>query len=169
METIENYQGVVEKIYKIDHPKVIKWTSYFKEKADIDDIFHNFNQSNLDSVDHAKIVGRFWYEFSKLAPKVLCICAGKVNCNLIRHYIIQTAFEELGERNHKAIHPELFKDSLRRIDALGITNGPIASLRTLELDTLDLFSESEILGFLLGMELPAEENIESVFSGLSYD
>jgi hypothetical protein len=98
-----------------------------------------------------------------------------VSTNEKRHYVIQTAFEELGMRRADKIHPELFwstvelsgatKDDLMRITS----NGRVGSaLQTLKKGLLSYKSDASVLGILLGLEIPAVENIETIYNALAY-
>jgi Iron-containing redox enzyme len=93
-----------------------------------------------------------------------------------RHYVIQTAFEELGMRDVSEIHPEMFK---RTCQSVGISTSEFGRLSTYQpvqelLQSLAArlkqnFDDDFILGMLLGLELPAEDNISSVFWSSAFD
>lgn len=98
----------------------------------------------------------------------------KLNDNLMRHYLIQIAFEELGGKSQDEIHCELFKEALSEI---GIGESEIESAvceaqKRLCHDfcyaLVRTNTNAEILGLNLGVEVIAAENIETLFSLLAY-
>lgn len=177
LELIVRSDRVFEKVYDDKSPEVLFWTSYFSKRANISDIFNEIwlrlaNKKKL----HAEVIGTFWHHFSSLAPQVMSLAAYKVSNNLIRHYIVQVVFEELGSRNHRMVHPDLFLDCLLEI---GVEDGRreelvrkylnSVSLSYLQKSMNDARSDSKILGILLGLEIDAEENISTILDALSYD
>lgn len=114
--TIYNNQ-TNEEILITDSAKVKKWTTYFHQDLTKSRIFENFNDQLPIDVLTARIVSSGWYEFSKLMPWILCCAATKVSTNLARHFIIQSAFEELGMRDQKQIHADMFWRAAHSIGA----------------------------------------------------
>ena len=177
LEMIVRSDRVYEIVYDKDSKEVTEWTEYFTKRAKIPQIFSEISKRLATrKYLHAEIVGTFWHHFSALAPQVMSLAAAKVDNNLMRHYIVQIIFEELGKRNHRFIHPDLFLDT---IESIGITTErrkEIVSchLSKIGLDELSQImmeakSNSEILGILLGLEIDANENIQTIFSALAFD
>ncbi len=161
--------------YTMNSPIVSKWKIYFHDKANIDEVFYGIrNHIKQQEKKTAAVVGSAWLSFNNMVPKLLLQSAVNVSNNLIRHYIVQVAFEELGGRKTDEIHSHLFRDVLNQIGVDDKTMSSISSLFGTEL--LDnLYSEmqnsktdAEILGMSLGLEINAEENIETLFQGLAY-
>lgn len=168
------YTGVQESIYVADHPDVIYWTVFFQERFKSLNIFEDYQYDSIESDFYkAKAVGTQWYRFSSFMPWFLCRAASMVDTNIKRHYVIQTAFEELGMRNADEIHPEMFKDATRMA---GLVEADYESMKsypavTIQLEWLanaliDATSDDEVMGLLLGLECPAEENIDTLFNSL---
>lgn len=170
------YKGIKETIYFASNPEVIRWTGFFSNRCREKGIFQTFSDRNSKkSKALAEIVGISWHEFSEFMPWLLCQAAAKVSTNEKRHYVIQSAFEELGMRSADEIHPNMFWEL---VQSIGVSNEKRFALRssrkirtTLEFLKDKLFAYStdcEILGLLLGLEIPATENIECVFSSLAH-
>ena len=168
---------VFEKVYTSDSPEVIQWTTYFYKKAVIPDIFKDiWNQMSTKRKLNAEVIGSFWHKFSALAPKVMCNGAAKVSNNLMRHFIVQIIYEELGKRDHRCIHPDFFLDC---VDKAGIVEArrlyllqkykDYVPFKYLEKIMSDAKNDSMVLGILLGLEINAEENIHTIFEALSFD
>lgn len=177
LEMIVRSDRVFERAYESTSPEVIEWTDFFYKRAKIEDIFKEI-WDQLKSKDKlkAEVVGTFWHHFSSLAPQVMSMAAYKVSNNSMRHYIVQVIFEELGSRNHRMIHPDLFLDCLTEIgvkdnrrDELVRKYLSLASFEYLLNIMNDAKSDSKILGILLGLEIDAEENISTILDALSYD
>lgn len=177
IEMIVRSDRVFENIYDKDSAEVIEWTDRFSKRANIPTIFNEIGKRiATKKFLNAEIVGTFWHHFSALAPQVMSIAAAKVDSNLMRHYIVQIIFEELGTRNHRLIHPDLFLDT---IEEIGVTkerrkNLVKKYLAILGLDNLvsvmnGAKTNSEILGILLGLEIDANENIQTIFDSLAFD
>lgn len=177
IEVIVRSDRVFDEIYDKDSDEVIEWTAFFSKRANIPEIFKDIeNRIAHKKYIHAEVVGTFWHHFSALAPKVMSIASARVENNLMRHYIVQVIFEELGTRNHRFIHPDLFLDV---IDKLGITQERRKELVSKYLTKLgfsnlcslmwEAKNSSEILGILLGLEIDANENIQTIFNSLSYN
>ncbi len=158
--------------FKASSEQVILWTKKFTELARIEEIFSPM-KLNVNSVESSKVVGKMWYEFSKFMPKYLCRTASKVESNEVQHYIVQVAFEELGSRKVSNLHCELFKKS---IEDIGVDINSIDK-NTLDLSCLNELwetlentnNQSFILGINLGLEIPANENIECLFQSCLFD
>lgn len=177
LEMIVRSDRVFENFYDKDSPEVVQWTEYFTMRANIPEIFREVGKKiSTKKFLHAEIVGTFWHHFSALAPQVMSIASAKVDNNLMRHYIVQIIFEELGTRNHRLIHPDLFLDA---IESIGVTTERRKVLVMKHLSKLgfnnltsimnEAKSNSEILGILLGLEIDANENIQTIFDSLAFD
>ncbi len=177
IEMIVRSDRVYETIYKEDSPEVVNWTAYFTERANISSIFFEIEKRiAVKNMALAEIVGTFWHHFSSLAPQVMSMAAAKVDSNLMRHYIVQIIYEELGTRNHRLIHPDLFLDA---IESVGVTDKKRSDLISNHFNKLgfsylnqimsEAKSNSEILGILLGLEIDANENIQTILDSLAYD
>lgn len=177
IEMIVRSDRVFEDVYDKDSSDVLKWTDYFTNRADIPQMFERTTKLiSSRKFLHAEVVGAFWHYFSSLAPQVMSIASAKVDNNLMRHYIVQIIFEELGTRNHRLIHSDLFIDAIESIGVtsqrrLGLTEKFLARLGFESLiDTMnDAKTNSEILGILLGLEINANENIQTVLSSLAFN
>jgi hypothetical protein len=168
---------VFEEVYESDSPIVIEETKRFKERAKIPQIFNEtWRRLNSKTKFHAEIIGTFWHYFSIVAPQVMSLGAAKVGNNLMRHYIVQIIFEELGGRKYKMIHPDLFLDCLEQI---GVTEAKREELlkKYLYAFPFDFLksamcaanTDARVLGILLGLEIDAEENIHTIYEALAHD
>lgn len=177
IEMIVRSDRVFENVYDKNSAEVIEWTEKFSKRANIPAIFSEIGKRIATKrFLHTEIVGTFWHHFSALAPQVMSIASAKVDNNLMRHYIVQIIFEELGTRNHRVIHPDLFLDA---IESIGVTTErrkyligkylPSLGFDSLVSVMTDAKTNSEILGILLGLEIDANENIQTIFDSLSYD
>jgi hypothetical protein len=98
-----------------------------------------------------------------------------VSDNEKRHYVIQTAYEELGMRDAAEIHPEMFREAAMQS---GVKDENIQQFMHYEPVTHQLAwlanrllhcdSDSEVMGMLLGLECPADENIDTIFNALAF-
>lgn len=171
------YDTVVEETFTLDSHAVLTWEKAFSERTPLTEVFDSY----LADTDHAilarqTVVGLLWYEFSKFSVWYLCQSAALLKDNLKRHFIIQYAFEELGMRDHRGIHCDLFKSAAIQS---GVDEGQYQKLgRHPELSSilesfrqtlLNYKDDAEILGLNLGMEFPAKENIDAVQRSLSAD
>lgn len=165
---------IEESHFTEDHPEVIKWTQRFRELAKVGSIFHSVETALRDRPTRAQLcIGAGWYEFTNSVPWMLCFLASKSEGNLARHFLIQTAFEELGGRNRNAIHSDLYMSALQRIGMDEGTvkeyievNVPLFALEKLKKSTHAVKGNPEIMGLCLGLELPANENISTILAGL---
>lgn len=177
IEMIVRSDRVFETVYDKDSPEVIEWTRYFTVRANIPTIFSSIEtRISCPKFLHAEVVGTFWHHFSALGPQVMSLGAAKVDNNLIRHYIVQILFEELGTRNHRLIHPDLFLDTIESIGVRDLRRNEIVANHLFKMNFDFLIStmneaktNSEILGVLLGLEINANENIQTIFDALSYN
>ena len=169
------YTRIKESTYSFDHPEVKAWTEFFEQETLKRNIFSRFFELNpVPSSARAVAVGTQWHRFSEFMPWFLCQAAALVPTNPIRHYVIQTAFEELGMRDSTEIHSDLF---WRTTESVGVTCNdrqrlsqyePVSSaLNFLKEELLGMKNYAEILGIMLGLEIPAKENIEAIFLSLS--
>jgi len=170
------YDYVQEKTYTADHPDVVEWANRFLKRFRGRKIFERFDSAHSSpSIVKAKVIGTQWHRFSEFMPYILCSASAKVSNNRLRHYTIQTAYEELGARNADEIHHEMFWETAlaagaQDSDRARMSNEPEIddALRFLEHALVTSNSDEEILGLLLGLEICAEENIETVFSSLAH-
>ncbi len=165
------YDAVVEKVFTSDHEALIRWTAFFGERLNQKTIFGYFLGPDFrPSFATASVVGPQWLRFSACMPRVLCQAAARVDSNECRHYVIQTAFEELGMRREDEIHCNLFRDCVRATGVSETESDRIDPLlERLYAEVKESKSQSFVLGFLLGLEMPAQENIESVFRSLAHN
>lgn len=168
---------VRETEFTTNHPVVVDKTKSFKERAEIARIFSHTWRCIAQHPTLAPFhVGPAWLEFSQTMPWVLCRLASAVDNNQVRHYIVQGAFEELGGRDNREIHPELFKQSIGLVGVgefrqAEFQSGPGVqrSINYLKYIVDNADSTAEVLGMCLGLEIPAIENIQTVFEGLTTD
>jgi hypothetical protein len=104
------------------------------------------------------------------------LAASKVRTNEIRHYIVQVAFEELGLRNVDQLHSKIFDDCLTMVgctkedqEAFHSNFNNVVPLNLLWDELQQTNSTEKILGIGLGLEIPALENIETLFNSLAHD
>ena len=177
LEEITRSDTVFDNQFTLESPPVLMWTRKFKNRAIIPQIFQGINEKlQTPSKLNSLIAGTMWHLFSSRVIKLMCVCAGKLSNNEIRHYVIQPIFEELGKRNHRMIHPDIFLDCLDDLDidqkqraSLYISHSSKLPLNWLEERINSANSDAEILGIMLGLEINAEENILTLSKALSYD
>jgi hypothetical protein len=170
------YNGTEEAIYTAEHPDVLLWTKKFEARTRNAAIFQTMIQThNTSSKERANVVGVLWHRFSEYMPQFLCQAAAQVSTNQIRHYVIQTAFEELGMRDSTEIHPDMFWQSALSAgvtaqdkDRLENDTRVNKTLNVLKEALSSSKTDSEILGMLLGLEIPAIENIEMIYQSLAH-
>jgi hypothetical protein len=177
--SLESYlrnDRVKEQIYSFDHPLVIEWTDYFSKRAEIPSMFKGiWEEVKHPKAANAIVVGSLWNQFSAWVPKLLVLGAAKVSNNLLRHYLVQIVFEELGGRDENEIHSRLFEESIRQIGLDRETENQLVQMA--DLSFFDLHynemnnsqSDSHVLGLNLGLEINAEENIDTLFRALAYN
>lgn len=177
IEMILRSDRVYEAVYLKESSEVIEWTKYFTNRANISSIFFEIRKRISDrNFFHAEIVGTFWHHFSALAPQVMSIGAGKVDSNLMRHYIIKVIYEELGTKDYRNIHPDIFLDTLEKIGVKDETREKLVKqyISKLGFSYLlqvmnDAKTNAEVLGILLGLEIDANENIQTIFDSLCFN
>jgi len=159
--------------FTCDHPQVMELSRVFREKAQLGASFDQVLESiRRDPKAGSLIVGAAWLEFTELVPWALCTLAGRVDNNLARHFVIQTAFEELGSRNRNAIHSDLFAQCIDQVGAglsstrEWIATHPVRALETLKQSVAQASCTTEVMGLCLGLELPANENIQTLVEGI---
>ncbi len=170
------YSGTKEATYTLEHPEVMAWTHQFEQRATEKKIFDLFTSLHAEpSREKATIVGVLWHRFSGFMPWFLCQAAAMVSSNEKRHYVIQTAFEELGMRDASEIHPNMFWNAAQIAgvtsearERIRSTKEPAEALTLLRTALSDSQSDAEVLGLLLGLEIPAVENIETILASLCY-
>lgn len=171
------YNSTVEEIYTHEHPEVVANTKQFQQRTTDALIFETYQTHHpKPSFQKAKVVGTQWHRFSSFMPWFLCQAAATVSTNEMRHYVIQTAFEELGMRDVSEIHPDMFWEACllagvtpndrQRLDSEASIGQTLEYLKT---NILAAHSDAEVMGMLLGLEIPAVENIETVYSALGHD
>ena len=173
---LSGYSETKEATYTSEHPGIVTWTHEFGRKVEEKKIFDVFTTLHAEpSQEKARVVGVLWHRFSDFMPWFLCQAAAKVSSNEKRHYVIQTAFEELGMRDAGEIHPDMFwkaaqiagvTDEAR--DRIRSASEPAEALNGLRAALSATQSDAEILGLLLGLEIPAVENIETILASLSH-
>lgn len=166
---------ITDKEFPLNSPEVTEWKNFFHDRAKIDVMFKCIrNHVETKEKRTAAVIGSAWLSFNNMVPKFLLQSAVNVSDNLIRHYIIQVAFEELGGRNTDEIHSHLFRNMLNQIGLDDKTMLNISSLfgtdllKQLYSDMQNSQSDAETLGMSLGLEINAEENIETLYQGLAY-
>lgn len=171
------YEGVKERIYSPNHPDVLQWESFFNERLERLQIFQKFDSATPNrSKSKSRVTSVQWHRFSEVGPWFECQAAALVSCNHMRHFLVQVAFEELGMRDENEIHPDLFWQASRLVGVTDLdrvrlsgNNGVGNALEFLKTSLLACKSDGEVLGMLLGLELPARENIETLFQAMAYD
>lgn len=155
---------------------VAEYTRFFQNLARPTVLFDSFRaQVTARTPQRAKVVGSLWYHLSEAIVDILCISLSKLENPRIRHHVIQTAYEELGEDSEAKIHTLLLRECLH---IAGVTDADILAwsgheavnqcIESLRENLLACVSDEEICGILLGMEIIAFENIGNVVDFLSY-
>lgn len=161
--------------YALDNPVVVGWTEFFSKITNDVEIFKQINEAQERSRSYATAVGDYWTQFSKFVPNFLIRSASMLSENKKRVHFVRIAYEELGEGKPNEIHSDLFEDVLTRV---GISELSLKefdhqyfvprSLEFLDASLSNAGSDSEIIGLGLGLEAPAYENIETIFSALQW-
>lgn len=162
--------------YTTDYPEVIEWGRRFQRRAAAAAPFARIGECLRNrSRQTAAVVGANWLSFSTWLPSFLTLSAARVKDNLVRHYLIQIAYEELGGRRSDEIHCRLFAEALagigigeKDLDSLGGAARPSDIYDDFYGALIRAESTAEILGLNLGVEIIADENIETLFSLLAY-
>lgn len=164
--------------FPADHPDVVRHTSRFLVRKDNAELFTEFTTAihGHRSRRSAALVGTSWLRFSKLMTVLPSEAVSRLTSSAARHFVIQTAYEELGEADPNMVHSDLFHVAL---DAIGISEEAILdwcgfepvthALARLRRHLAEGTSDAYILGLLHGLEIPAEDIIEHLFEALSYD
>jgi hypothetical protein len=156
--------------------RVTHYTNFFLKLADPDRIFQSFESKiPVKSRDTAKVIGSLWYHLSEAIVDILCVALAKLENPYIRHFVIQTAYEELGENSEKMIHTTLLRQCLKvaGVDESDILKwsgeaGVKEAIDKLHQNLKACKSDAEICGLLLGLEIIAYENIRNVVNSLTY-
>lgn len=166
---------IPEQTYDYNNPEVIYWTRQFREFGQKRDVFVNINATiqYRRSREAAEAMARVWYDFSRHVPKFIARAVSQTDDPERQHHLIQIAYDELGGRNKKLIHSDLFVEALARA-GVGFTPGPHLSpirpvLEMLDESLVGAGSEEAIIGLLLSFEILAPENIETLFECLCFD
>ena len=171
------YNATKDGLYTPEHPDVIAWTRQFEQRATEKGIFTTLIATHpAPSIKKAITVGALWHRFSEFMPWFLCQASAMVSTNEKRHYVMQTAFEELGMRDAAEIHADMFWSAANLAgatisdrDRIRLQSTPTSVLERLRTYLFESHSDSEILGLLLGLEIPAIENIETLLASLSHN
>jgi len=164
-----------EDIYRADHPAVVHLTDSFSKVAKDHKLFANISASikNRRSQAMAETMAGIWFDFTRKVPKFIAYAVSKTNDPERQHSLIQIAHDELGGHDKSQIHSKLFVDA---VDAIGIRLTPESSCRgfrsvlvRLDAALADASRDAGIIGLLLALEIPAQENIEMLFECLSFD
>jgi len=155
---------------------VAHYTDFFLRLAKPEQIFPPFEAAIPEkSQETAAVIGALWYHLSESIVDFLCKALGQLENPYIRHFVVQTAYEELGEDSEDMLHTDLLRQTLR---VAGVTDNDIlewsgdmgvkASLERLHAHLAACRSDAEISGILLGLEIIAFENIQNVINAISY-
>ena len=149
---------------------------FFRGRARIEEIF---NYPELTATPGAKvIVGKMWYQFSSFMPFFLELACQKITSEEKKEHIRKIAFEEMGEGYYKKRHSKIFLDavSISRRNSRSWKKAIMqqeTSVERLLLSLEKLVREAKnqeyVLGVCLGIEIPANENIEALFQAVKYD
>ena len=155
---------------------VAHYTEFFTRLAKPETIYPVFEAAVPEkSYESAVVIGSLWYHLSESIVDFLCKALGQLESPYIRHFVVQTAYEELGESSESMLHTDLLRHTLK---VAGINDNDIlewsgemgvkASLETLHSHLADCRTDAEIAGILLGLEITAYENIQNVVNAISY-
>lgn len=164
--------------FPVDHPEVVLHTRRFLVRKDDAELFAEFEAviHGHRSRRSAALVGTSWLRFSVLMTILPSEAISRLTVSAMRHAVVQTAMEELGERDPNMVHSDLFRSALGDI---GIAEEDILNWSGFEPVTRALArlrrhlaegtSDAYILGLLHGLEIPAEDIIEHLFDALAHD
>lgn len=152
------------------------YVDFFNGLSQPDRIFKAFRDAVPERGPvEAQVIGALWYHLSEAIVDILCIALAKLNNPRIRHLVVQTVYEELGEGSLDQLHTDLLRAMLL---LAGIEDSHILrwsgheginrTLDSLKADLEACGSDAEICGLLLGMELVAYQNVDNVIDYLSY-
>lgn len=156
--------------------EVANYTRFFMELAKPEEIFPVFEATIPEkSQESATVIGSLWYHLSESIVDFLCKALGKLENPYIRHFVVQTAYEELGEDSEQMLHTDLLRQTL---SVAGVTDTDILrwsgdmkvkeSLEWLHQELDSCQTDAEITGILLGLEIIAYENIQNVLKAICY-
>lgn len=159
--------------YSQSNSIVQEWTGFFRNLTAEQRIFELISETSSSNEDRALVVGSYWSEFSRIVPNLLIQAAAKLKDINKQLYFVRIAHEELGGGNLDEVHADLFNTSLRlagvsdqQRDFFVHAKVKRQSLDIIERAIVSAKSDSEIIGIGLGLEAPAFENIEILFSSL---
>ena len=160
--------------YAYEHPSFEATLRKYSQLSSKLNVFEDILSCPSDFIK-AKVVAKHWYQFSRFVASWLCLGASKVSSNNIRHYAIQTAFEELGMNSEKDIHADMFASAIESVGVYSHNLDPLYFDSKIEILLDNLFAAMQtaktdgfVLGLFLGLEIPAKENIGTVFRSLCY-
>jgi hypothetical protein len=156
---------------------VVRWSKIFADRAGIDSIFSSISAKLVQKArSNAVVIGAAWYAFTANVGELLCAAAARMTDNQKRFTIMQIVWEELGGGNPQEIHADMFlrsvldigisEDEIHETQIRWLKNFPVKHLIS---SIYQAESDHEILGFCAGLEQPANENIETLYTGLAYD
>lgn len=167
------YNSAQETHFSSKNPQLLEWVDFFTTRFRQKKIFETFSLDFESSTTNANIVAIAWHQFSEFMPYFLCQACALLSSNEKRHFAIQTAFEELGMRNVNKIHHNMFWDAAKSANCAEDVIKYFTSIKThlswLKFLLLKAKNDSYVLGILMGLEGPAEENIELIFNSLAHD
>lgn len=155
--------------------KISQYTSFFHGLSQPNQIFAPM-QAIMEGRNKAecKVVGALWYHLSEAIVDILCIALAKLKNPMIRHLVVQTAYEELGETSPDNIHTDLLREMLHKADITDVDilrwsghEGVNEAISSLKSQLWNAKTDAEICGILLGMEIIAYNNVDCVVDHLS--
>lgn len=165
-------EGAYENVLDLERNDVAFWTTFFHEASCANALFEPVTTSPLFKTrSSALAIGGLWHQFSEFMPKFLCRTASLISNNLGRSKVIQIAWEELGMGRSNEIHADLFSDCLK-IAGVDPSN---RSFQTMSLSSLyskidkETVNDSYLFGICLGLEIVANENIDTIFHALAHN
>lgn len=129
------------------------------------DSFSKYTKHGVSPIE----VASAWYQFSLLVPKILTSLALSSNSPFVISKLLKVANEEMGEGSPDHAHFLLFEDSCKSVGTTINKDLGFRSIRFLENKSFELEKKSDatILGFHLGLEFNANQNIHFLLQGLS--
>jgi hypothetical protein len=134
----------------------------------------DFDRTTPRSAIRAMIVAEAWTDFSENITRLFALAASRVSTAAERLHIVRILYEELGFGDPSQIHSNHFREAVSiSLGHAAAPSSPQHWLRVpweiLETKLRTTSSDALVFGVLLGIELPAEQNIEAVFNSLAYD
>ena len=173
MTTVQLPKLPITSDFSQENPVVQSWTNFFLDITQQQRIFDSILSSSAPAHEQALTVGSYWSEFSRIVPNLLIQAAAKLKDPRKQPYFVRIAHEELGNGNSEEIHADLFNSALA---VTGVSDQEREhfihdKLQRRSLDfivdgVMKASSDSEVIGIGLGLEAPAVENIETLFSSL---